>query len=94
MTAQNEDVPYNVSDFATSDEETKSDPDRSNESVLIGVNKYLEEAIIEHNTIDVVDLTEAAKMTPTQQIAVHKVIVEHLRNIKVEVSNKIEKLRG
>jgi len=92
MTAQNEDVEYNVSDFATPDEGKTNDPDRHNKSVLKGIDVYLSEAIAEHNSFDIIDLTEAAKMTPTQQIAVHKLVTNHLRNIKSTVSNKIEEL--
>lgn len=90
--AQTEDIPYNVSDFATPEVEKKADPDQSNKSVLLDIQKYLQEAIAEHNTFDVIDLTEQAKMTPTQQIAVHKLVAEHIRNIKSTIDNKIKEL--
>lgn len=53
------------------------------------LRKYLDEAESEHNSFDIIDLTEAAKMTPTQQIAVHKCVVQHLRNIRNTINNKV-----
>lgn len=90
--SQTEDVPYNVSDFATPEPEKRQDPDQPNKGVLLEVQKYLKEAIQEHSTIAVIDLTEQAKMTPTQQIAVHKVVVQHLQNIRSTIDNKIKEL--
>lgn len=92
MAGPTEDVPYNVSEFATPEPEKQPDPDQPNKSVLLEVQKYLKEAIAEHNSFDVIDLTEKAKMTPTQQIAVHKLVVNHLKSVKVEIDNKIKEL--
>lgn len=92
MTEPNEDIEYTVGDHATPDEETATDPDQQNKSVLKDIQKYLEEAVAEHRTIDVIDLTEQGKMTPTQQIAVHKIVVSHLQNIKSTIDNKIKEL--
>jgi hypothetical protein len=94
MAEPTEDIPYEVDDFATPDEDSKiTDPDQQNKSVLKDIQKYLVEAIAEHNTLDLIDLTEQAKMTPTQQIAVHKLVTNHLQNIKSTVDNKIKELR-
>ncbi len=90
--AQTEDIPYEVSEFATPEPEKKVDEDQPNKSVLLQVQKYLDEAIAEHNTLDVIDLTEAGKMTPTQQVAVHKLVVNHLRSVKTEIDNKLKEL--
>lgn len=91
--AETEDIPYEVDEFATSDEDNKvADPDQQNKSILKDIQKYLAEAIAENNTLDLIDLTEAAKMTPTQQIAVYKLLVNHLRNIKSTIDNKIKEL--
>ena len=87
-----EDIPYSVSDFATPEKEKEPDEDQPNKSVLREVQKYLKEAIAEHNTLDVIDLAEASKMTPTQQIAVHKLVIHHLRSVKTEIDNKIKEL--
>lgn len=92
MAEPNEDVDYTVSDFATPAKENEPDEDQPNKSVLLEVQKYLKEAIAEHNSFDVIDLTEQAKMTPTQQIAVHKSIVHHLKHVKTEIDNKIKEL--
>jgi len=91
---QNEDIDYTVSDFATPEEDKQTeDTDQPNKSVLFKVQKYLEEAIVEHNSLDVIDLTESAKLNPGQQIAVAKQVVNHLRTIKTEVDNKIGELK-
>ena len=91
--AQTEDIDYEVSDFAIpKDDKSTPDPDRANKSVLLEIQKYLAEAIDEHNGLDLIDLTEQAKMTPTQQIAVHKLVINHLRNIKTTIDNKVKEL--
>lgn len=87
------DPDYLVSDHAVADEPQKgTDPDAPNKSILLELQKYCRDAIKEHNTFDIIDLTEQAKMTPTQQIAVHKCVVQHLRNIKSEIDNKVKEL--
>lgn len=91
--AQTEDIPYNVSEFATPEAETQVDEDQPNKSVLLEVQTYLEEAIVEHNSLDVIDLTESAKLNPGQQIAVAKQVVNHLRSVKTIVDNKIKELK-
>lgn len=88
-----EDIPYNVSDFATPEQEKRTDEDQPNKSVLLEIQQYLAEAIDEHNSFDVIDLTEQAKMTPTQQIAVHKTVCHHLKTVKTVVDNKIKELQ-
>ena len=88
-----EDIPYTAPDFATPDKETeKADPDQPNKSILKDIQKYLKEAIVEHDSVDQIDLTEKAKMTPTQQIAVHKLVKAHLENIKSTIDTKIKEL--
>lgn len=89
---QTEDVPYNVGEFATPEDDKQPDEDQLNKGVLLEVQKYLAEAIDEHNTVDTIDLTESAKMNPTQQIAVHKLVVKHLRDVKTIVDNKLKEL--
>lgn len=90
--AETEDIPYSAPEFATPEKENEPDEDQPNKSVLLEVQKYLLDAIGEHNSFDVIDLTEQAKMTTTQQIAVHKSVVHHLRAVKTEVDNKIKEL--
>lgn len=93
MADPTEDVDYTVSDFATPETEKEQDPDQANKGVLKEVQKYLSAAIEEHNSFDIIDLTEKAKMTPTQQIAVHKLVVNHIRSIKTVVDNKLKELK-
>lgn len=91
--ADNEDLDYShIPDHATSEDKKQPDEDQPNKSVLLEVQKYFKEAIAEHNSFDVIDLTEAAKMNSTQQIAVHKQVVHHLRTVKTMIDNKIKEL--
>lgn len=88
-----EDAPYSsVDPFAIADEDNAVDEeDQTVETKLLQEIKiYLDEAEQEHNTFDIIDLTEQAKMTPTQQIAVHKSVVAHLRNIRNMINNKVK----
>jgi hypothetical protein len=92
--AETEDIPYTLDEFtiddsndSVSDEEKKLSP---RNALVKELRKYLKEAELEHNSFDIIDLTEAAKMTPTQQIAVHKCVVQHLRNIKGIIDNKVK----
>ena len=89
-----EDIPYEVSEFATPEPDKKADDvDQPNKSVLIGVSKYLDEKIIEHNTFDVIEPAAEGVMTTQQQVQMHKQVVVHLRNIKSEIDDKIKELR-
>lgn len=90
--AETEDVPYNISEFATPEPEQQTDEDQPNKSVLLEVRKYLEESIGEHNSLDAIDLTNPGDMTPTQQVAVHKLVVSHLRSVRTIVNDKIKEL--
>lgn len=92
--ANTEDIPYNVSEFATPEPEKRTDDDdQPNKTVLLEVQQYLKEAIAEHDSFDVIDLTESAKMNPTQQIAVHKLVKSHLTSVKTIIDDKIKELR-
>lgn len=102
MTAQIEDEDYLVSsavdDFAVADEDALDNPDPDEDEVetlvttqaVNEVKQYLSEAIKEQDSIDQIDLTEGAKMTPTQQIAVHKLVKQHLINIQTIIVNKVK----
>lgn len=100
MTTQIEDEDYLVSsavdDFAVADEDALDNPDPDEVETLVTtqavneVKQYLSEAIKEQDSIDQIDLTEGAKMTPTQQIAVHKLVKQHLINIQTIIVNKVK----
>jgi hypothetical protein len=90
--AGTEDVPYSVSDHATPEPDKPVDDDQANKTVLLEVQKYLDEAIAEHNSLDVLDLNMPGDMNPTQQVAVHKLVVGHLRNIKTSIDGKLKEL--
>lgn len=92
--AETEDIPYTqVGDHAVADDDKNADDENQgliNDEAIADVMTYLDEAIAEHNSLDLIDLTEQAKMTPTQQIAVHKLVVNHLNNIKESINNKVK----
>ena len=102
MPGQIEDEDYLVSsavdDFALADEDALDNPDPDEDEVetlvttqaVNEVKTYLSEAIKEQDSIDQIDLTEGAKMTPTQQIAVHKLVEQHLINIQTIIVNKVK----
>lgn len=90
--AENEDVPYNVSDFATPDKEKERDPDQPNKGVLIECMKYLNDQIKKHNSLDVIAPEAEATMSSQQQIVAHKEVVVHLRNIKTMLNDKLKEL--
>lgn len=102
MTTQIEDEDYLVSsavdDFAVADEDALDNPDPDEDEVetlvttqaVNEVKQYLSEAIKEQDSVDQIDLTEGAKMTPTQQIAVHKLVKQHLINIQTIIVNKVK----
>lgn len=82
-----------VDDFAIEDDPSDliDNEDQSVETKLIQeIRSYLKEARSEHNSFDIIDLTEQAKMTATQQIAMHKCVVQHLRNIEAMINNKVK----
>lgn len=103
MPGQIEDEDYLVSsavdEFAIADEDALDNPDPDEDDELETlvttqavneVKTYLVEAIREQDSIDQIDLTEGAKMTPTQQIAVHKLVKQHLINIQTIIVNKVK----
>ncbi len=91
--AGTEDVPYNVSDFATPEPEQQPDGDQVNKSVLVEVQKYLEKHIKRHNTFDVIAPEAEGVMTTQQQVEMHKQVVSHLRDVKRLIDDKIKELR-
>jgi hypothetical protein len=94
MTEPTEDVPYNVDEFATAEKEKVEDPDQPNKSVLKDILKYLNEQIKIHNSLDLIEPdAEKAVMTTQQQVVVQKQIVIHLRNVRLEISNKLKELK-
>ena len=93
-------VSTSVDEFAVSDEDALDSVDEEldddeleqnvNAQAVNEVKQYLVEAIKEQDSIDQIDLTEGAKMTPTQQIAVHKLVKQHLINIQTIIINKVK----
>lgn len=93
MAEPTEDIPYEISDHAIADEDKAPDEDQEqlvNDETIKEIEKYLVEAIAEEDSIDQIDLTEQAKMTSTQQIAVHKLVKNHLQNVKQIIDDKVK----
>lgn len=81
--AANEDIPYLVDDFATPDKVVEPDEDMEVGATrkLREANEYLTTVIAEHNTLDVIDATEAHLDLKAQTFA-HKWLVGHLRAVQ------------
>lgn len=89
----NEDIPYsNINDFATPEKEAV-DVDQPNKSVLVEIQQYLTEQIAETSSIKVIDLTRSTKLSVEEQIAVYKLVTNHLENIKSMIDEKVGKLK-
>lgn len=91
-------VSATVDEFARADEEALEDENDEfedseqvvNTKIIQDIATYLKEAIVEEDSIDQIDLLESAKMTPTQQIAVHKLVKNHLVNIQGIINDMIK----
>ena len=81
--------PFALEDDVSDDAGVAEEEQTVETKLIQELRKYLDEAESEHNSFDIIDLTEAAKMTPTQQIAVHKCVVQHLRNIRNTINTKV-----
>jgi len=88
--SQNEDIPYEVSDFATPDEK-RVDPDQPNKPILQEVSDFIAEQIIKLNTQDVIDLTEA-ELTVKEQVGACKAAISRLRTVELMINNKLKEL--
>lgn len=96
--SQTEDIPYEVSDFATPEPEKKvDDVDQPNKSVLIEVLKEIESDIIAQNTFSSISLPQNAtpeqKIAVFDEIAIHKGLAVHLEKYKLMIENKVKELR-
>lgn len=86
---QTEDIDYSVDSFAIEDSIVDKPDDSvqvANGSAIKEIDDYLEKAIVEHNTFDVLNLptnpTEKEKLAAFNMMAIHKGLVMHLRRIK------------
>lgn len=94
-----EDIPYNVSEFATPDETDKpvDDIDQVNKSVLVEVVNEIAKDIDENNSFSVINTP--ANATPEQKIAafddmaIHKGLALYLQKYKSMIEDKIKELR-
>lgn len=89
--AQNEDIEYTISDFATTDARSV-DPDQPNKSVLHDVVKYLQDCIDADKLITSLDLSKDAPLTLEQQVFVNKRDNLRLLAAKEFIDNKLKEL--
>lgn len=91
-----EDISYEISDFAIADDvaDVVSDDELTAETMLIReIRKYLDQAIAEHNTFDVINLPANAKpedkIAAFDDMAIHKGLVMHLRGVQNIINGKV-----
>lgn len=86
-----------VDDFAIADEDALDNPENEdfdeteqviNSQTITEIKTYLKEAIAEQDSVDQLDLTEGAKIPLNQQVAVHKLVKQHLINIQNIIISK------
>lgn len=94
--AQNEDIPYNISDHAIEDAPTDTtEAELSAENRLVKrIRAYLKGAISESKSFDVLQLpanaTPEQKIAVFDEIAIHKGVAMHLRNIEEIINNMVK----
>lgn len=88
-----------VDEFAVADEDAMDNPDDDdfdeteqviNAQTITEIKTYLKEAIVEQDSVDQLDLTEGAKISLREQVAVHKLVKQHLINIQTIIINKVK----
>lgn len=89
--AEQEDVPYNISEFATEDT-VAEDPDQPNKSVLQEVSDFLQECLDHDKSVDSLDLSKDATLTVKQQVFIAKRDNARLSAAKQLIDNKIKEL--
>jgi hypothetical protein len=94
--AQNEDIPYNVSDHAIEDVVTDDgDAELSAEVKLVKkIRAYLKKAIGKSESTTVLNLptnaTPEQKIAVFDEIAIHKGVAMHLRNVEEIINNMVK----
>lgn len=94
--AQNEDIPYNISDHAIEDTKVDtSDAELSAEAKLVKkIRAYLKNAIAESESSVVLNLpanaTPEQKIAVFDEIAIHKGVAMHLRNVEEIINNMVK----
>lgn len=94
--AQNEDIPYNISDHAIEDTPTDNgEAEISAEAKLVKkIRAYLKSAIAESKSVDALNLpanaTPEQKIAAFDEIAIHKGVAMHLRNIEEIINNMVK----
>lgn len=96
MAGQTEDIPYNISDFATPEDEKRADEDQPNKSVLLEVSKEIANDIKKFSSLEGVGLpanaTPEDKIAAFDQMAINKGLALHLEKYKLMIDSKIREL--
>lgn len=96
--AEDIDIPYEVDDFATADQETPkgADVDQPNKSVLVELSKELKRDIAINKSFDSIHLPANAKpeekIAAFDEMAIHKGLALHLQKYKLMIDNKLKDL--
>ncbi|HYG84586.1 MAG TPA: hypothetical protein VD907_06970 [Verrucomicrobiae bacterium] len=92
MAEPTEDLPYHVSDHAMADPAGDNSAPQDDHALVLSLLEYCDTEIAKHNSFDVLELpqnaTPAQKIAAFDEMAIHKGVAMHLRNIKQEISNK------
>ena len=92
-----EDIPYNISDFATPDKKVEQDPDQPNKSVLVELYDRIEKDIAYESSFDSIALplnaTPEQKIAVFDEMAIHKGLAMRLIDYKNIIGDKLKELR-
>jgi len=84
---QNEDIEYLSSDLPAVDGDGDNAATEDLGALRLAI-KYIDAAIKTHNSLDSINPKDD-KLNPVQQVEVSKQVVEHLRNIRAGIANKL-----
>lgn len=105
MTVPTEDDDYLISgavdEFAIADEEALDDEDGEfdteqvvNSGIIKEIQQYCTDEIASGNTFDILNIpqnaTDEQKLAVFNEIAIHKGVTMHLRNIQTIITNKVK----
>lgn len=90
-----EDITGDIDPFALEEDATddlrETVEEMTVETVLIReIRAYLKEQIALHNSLDAIEPGGESVMTTQQQVQMHKLIVQHLREIKEIINAKVK----
>lgn len=88
-----EDLEYNFESSVIEPVKATKDIDSSNISIIQEVSNYLGECIATDNSLDGIDLSKDAPLTPTEQMFAIKRNIDRLRQAKSFIDSKLELIK-